>query len=472
MALQIKKFQAPTLQQAIEQIRNEMGDDAIILQTEPLKGSGLGLFGRNSIEVTAAIDRNDAQVKFHAMIAEASDERPQATAVSSAASSGNGKKNWLGLLGTVTPKKSSEPAKISTAGSQTKAQAQTQNSTPAKTSKVEDESPSLGQLYAVKTFVDPLKKEVEELKTSLKRTENPIQKKSKVKDPLEEEVHRLRQDLKGFMIESRFQDEKMPHHILQLKAFWKDRGLSDRMIARIFNDIEAWGGSVTRTGSIGESLEQITHMLSGLVQEADVFQKKEGRIVTLVGPTGAGKTTTIAKMAAYEKLRLKRTVAFVSVDDFKIGGTDQLAHYARILEVPLIKTRSDISLEAQIAAVKADTIFIDTFGFSSRDHQRRDALKDILNFSHPDIVAKLETHLVLPVAFPAADLSDVWSTYSQCKPQYLAFTKWDETENWGSMLAAIVTCRRPVSFISHGQNVPDDFALFSKQSFIETVTSI
>ena len=467
MALQIKKFQAPTLQQAIEQIRNEMGDDAIILQTEPIKGGGMGLFGRNSIEVTAAIDRNDTQMKFHAMITETTDERPAPAPSNTTPAVTANKKNWLGLLGTVTPKSTEVAKPVVTA----KPQAQPVSVTPAAETQGEDKS-SIGQLYAVKTFVDPLKKDVEDLKAALKRTENPLQKKSKVKDPLEDEVHQLREDIRSFMLETKFQEDKMPGHIRQLMTFWKERGLSERMVAKILSDIENWGGQITSTTSPIEAMEQIARSLSGVIQEADVFKKSDRRIVVLVGPTGAGKTTTIAKMAAFEKYRLKRNVAFVTVDDFKIGGADQLAHYARILEVPVIRTRSDISLEAQIAAVKADTIFIDTFGFASRDQQRQDALKEILTFTHPDIISRLEVHLVLPVAFPSSDLTDLWSTYSCFHPQYLAFTKWDETQNWGSMLAAIVTCKKPVSFISHGQNVPDDFALFSKQSFIETVTSI
>ena len=465
MALQIKKFQAPTLQQAIEQIRNEMGDDAIILQTEPLKNGGLGLFGRNSIEVTAAIDRNESQVKFHAMISEAADERGSAVTLPDASKT---KRNWLGLLGTVTPKKPEPARQLEKA----KVPTQTAQISTTGSSAENSDSPSLGQLYAVKTFVDPLKKEVEELRNSLKKNENPLQKKSKVKDPLEQEVQKLRQEIKSFLIESRFQDDKMPVHIRQLTAFWKDHGLSDRMIAQILEDFENWGGSVARASSPAEAMQHITQMLSGVVQEADVFKKTDKRIVVLVGPTGSGKTTTIAKMAAFEKFHLKRSVAVVTVDDFKIGGADQLAHYARILEVPVVRTRADISLETQIAAVKADTIFIDTFGFSARDLPRQDALKEILTFTHPEIISRLEVHLVLPVAFPAADLSEVWATYSCFKPQYLAFTKWDETLNWGGMLAAIFAFRRPVSFISHGQNVPDDFALFSKESFIETVTSI
>lgn len=467
MALQIKKFQAPTLQQAIEQIRNEMGDDAIILQTEPIKGGGMGLFGRNSIEVTAAIDRNETQMKFHAMISETTDERAAAPASVTAPASVGGKKNWLGLLGTVTPKKVEAPKPVETAKTHAPPA-----SVSAAVSNTSDDKSSLGQLYAVKTFVDPLKKDVEDLKAALRKTENPLQKKTKVKDPLEDEVHRLREDIRSFMLETKFQEDKMPAHIRQLMTFWKERGLSERMVAKIFSDMEAWGNQITLTTSPLEAMEQIAHSLSGVIQEADVFKKSEKRIVVLVGPTGAGKTTTIAKMAAFEKLRLKRNVAFVTVDDFKIGGADQLAHFGRILEVPVIRTRSDISLEAQIAAVKADTILIDTFGFAARDQQRQEALKEILTFTHPDIVSRLEVHLVLPVAFPSSDLSDLWSTYSCFNPQYLAFTKWDETLNWGSMLAAIVTCKKPVSFISHGQNVPDDFALFSKQSFIETVTSL
>lgn len=463
MALQIKKFQAATLQEAIEQIRQELGDDAIILQTEQLRGKA-GLFGGAKIEVTAALDRDEAPApRFHATVSDDGQEAPAPT------SSGRG---FMGLLKGKAPKKVNPPKVASPAPKGVKAYQSAAKPMPVE-SKPEVQSPStftqpsLGQMYAVKTYVDPLKNEIDALRKEI-RKEAP--KPKNFKDPLEEEVQSLRSELRQFMNERRYAGHKLPRYLQQLSQYWKEKGVGEKEIFSLFEKLESW--SDREDGIESDMAENMTRILGGLIQEANVYQKKQQRIVVLVGPTGAGKTTTIAKMAAYEKIHLGRTVSFITVDDFKIGGTDQLAHYARILEVPFSKSRTDLSLEEQCRVQKADTIFIDTFGISPKDTSRFAALKKLLTFVDPELAAKLEIHLVMPVGMSAQDIHDQVDSYASLKPQFMIFTKWDETDNWGGMLTAILAAKKPVSFISHGQSVPDDFALFSKRVFIETVTEV
>lgn len=466
MALQVKKFRAPTLQQAIEMVRLEMGDDAIILQTDPIKTTGGKFMTADRMEVTAAIDREDEPQKFHATVSEAPEERAE-----KAGSATNGLSALLSKANFgFKPKKPAAPQAPQRTTSKPTPSPAVPMTTASPASGADSQAPTMGQIYAVKTFIEPIKEEVDALKRELQKKDPSLGKK-KFKDPLEEEVQKLRSELHDFIIEKKFDGSNLPKYFRKLLTYWKDMGMTEKQIHGLFQQIQNWGHSFDAETSETLAAEHMNHLLEGAIQEANVLSKTDRRIVILVGPTGVGKTTTIAKMAAHEKLKLKRSVAFVTVDDFKIGGTDQLAHYARILEVPFAKSRADMSLEEQCKLSNAQTIFVDTFGLSIRDAERMKTLKKMIEFQDPELAKRIEIHLVLPVGIASQDVHDFLEAYGALKPKYLAFTKWDETSHWGGMLGAILESRKPVSFISYGQNVPDDFALFSKTSFIETVTA-
>jgi flagellar biosynthesis protein FlhF len=140
--------------------------------------------------------------------------------------------------------------------------------------------------------------------------------------------------------------------------------------------------------------------------------------------------------------------------------------------VPFIKLRPDVSFEEQLKALSVDSVFVDTFGVSPRDSEKILELKKQINFRDPVLRARLETHLALPVGMASGDLDRHMEAFRVLGPQYLLFTKWDETENWGGMLASILSYSIPVSFIGHGQEVPDDLSAFSSRDFAKTITRV
>lgn len=459
MGIQIKKFRATTLQKAIEEVRSELGDDAIILQTESVREKGL--IPKTMIEVTAAIDRKEDPIKFGA-------SEPKALVSKSADLTE--KTGWLSRF--------SRPKRVTVVQKDDAPilESRQEKVSPRET-RVRPES-SMNQLYAIKTFVEPLEKEMADLKTQVETlTQKPKQNvgfvktaqgnRKKVFDPLENEILKLRADLQLFMTEKRIDEMNLSPFYKQLTHFWSAKGVSQNQVISFLKQLESYGIDLEDQN---DTPKAVASALSHAIKEANVFEKKNQRIVILVGPTGVGKSTTIAKMAAYEKIKLKRSVTLISSDDFKIGGTDQMGHYARILDVPFIKTRQDLTLEEQIKLAQADTIFVDTFGVSPHDADRIEKLTQVLNFQDPEVHARVEIHLVLPVGISASDVKSHWEQFQVLNPQFLIFTKWDETQNWGGMLATILESRKPVAFICHGQGVPDDLSLFSKQSFIEAVT--
>jgi len=476
MGIQIKKFQGPTLQKAIEQIRAEMGDNAIILQTEPIKDSGaLGLFGKNTVEVTAAIDRKELPARFHATVGEDTAEREVATAPRAQSAKAN-KAHWFSFL-QKAKKGSTESSAQPALRAATESVADEGEPKPSEAERFTKSATAsmfqnVNQLYAVKTFIEPLQRELEDLKSQMKPINHmaPAPRR-KVRDPLEAEVQQLRAELGDFINERRFENSKLPPYYRQLSLYWMQKGMSKRQITQFFKAIDDWGCHFDEKSPSTDVASAIATALEGSITEANVFNQSTPRIVVLVGPTGVGKTTTIAKMAAHEKLRQKKSVALVTIDDYKIGGIDQIAHYGRILEVPFVKTRGDLSLEDQCRHLNADTIFIDTFGVSPFDEQRLQTLKKVLNFVDPEMKARVETHLVLPVGISSSDVQASVEKFAELDAKYLIFTKWDETENWGGMLSTILSARKPVSFICNGQDVPDAMNVFSKKNFIEIVTT-
>lgn len=454
MGMQIKKFRASSLQKAIEQVRRELGDNAIILQADSVAKPGP--LGGTEMEVTAALDRKAMPPRFSVRVDDSGDQaftqqKPKPMA-------------WKELLTQPFGKKMQKTSKP-------KIQKQVNQVVNAAVQK-EKEKPALpplptsGQNYSLKSYLDPLKKEIEDLRKTLEGGNEKSSRQPSVA-LLEAEINSLKKALTHYIQERTYERTDLSADLQRLISYWQEHGMSDRQIFGFLSQLEKEGVDLDQVNEA----TKIKNNLESHIKSANTIENPKQKIVALVGPTGVGKTTTIAKLAAFEKLKMNRRVALVTIDDYKIGGTDQLNHYARILEVPFVKIRSDLSLEEQIKTLDADTIFIDTFGISPRDDDKIQKLRKSLRFTDPLLQKRLELHLALPVAIPSGDVEGYIEGFSRLHPDFLLFTKWDETDNWGGMLASILMSERPVSFVGHGQEVPEDLSIFSSESFIDTVTA-
>ena len=201
--------------------------------------------------------------------------------------------------------------------------------------------------------------------------------------------------------------------------------------------------------------------LAGLIaDEIDVrgpIQVVPGRrrLVALVGPTGVGKTTTLAKLAAHFRLREERSVGLIAADTYRIAAIDQLETYAGILNVPLEVAATPRQMREALARLgKLDVIFLDTAGRSPRDETQLRELKALLAEAQPD-----EIHLVLSAAAPSATLAGVARSFTALGASALLLTKLDENLAPGGLLPLLCRSRLPLGYITHGQNVPDDIGL-------------
>jgi flagellar biosynthesis protein FlhF len=178
------------------------------------------------------------------------------------------------------------------------------------------------------------------------------------------------------------------------------------------------------------------------------------RLVTLVGPTGVGKTTTIAKLAANFRLRDKRRVGLITVDTYRIAAVEQLRTYADIIDLPMEIVATRAEMKAALARMAdLEVVLMDTAGRSPRDEVKLQELQSMLAEAMPD-----EVHLVLSSVTSAAGLSNLVERFSVVGATALVLTKLDEAASLGNLLGTLRGCRLPLSYLTHGQNVPDDIA--------------
>jgi len=208
----------------------------------------------------------------------------------------------------------------------------------------------------------------------------------------------------------------------------------------------------------GAELEELrvllAEALAGLVKCAGSLRmKKSGpRIIAVVGPTGVGKTTTIAKLAAMYALSRNASVAMVTTDNFRVGAIEQLKTYAKIMDLPLEVAATSQEL-AKILARHADKdlILIDTAGRSPKDSERLDELKGYLE-CQPGI----ETYLCMSATTRARELDEIIATFRVLPITRFLFTKLDESESYGCIVNTHLKHKLPLSYFTTGQKVPED----------------
>jgi flagellar biosynthesis protein FlhF len=176
------------------------------------------------------------------------------------------------------------------------------------------------------------------------------------------------------------------------------------------------------------------------------------RIVALVGPTGVGKTTTVAKLAASFKVMQGLRTGLVTLDTYRIAAVDQLKTYAEIIDLPLAVANDPGQVSQAISALGAvDIVFIDTAGRSPRDEPRIRELDAFMARSRPD-----EVHLVLNAGASERTLRSAVERFAQVRADRLIWAKVDEAPSLGAVLSVLGQANLPVSYLTTGQDVPDD----------------
>lgn len=406
----IKKFTGKTEAEATEAAKKELGSTLVIMNVREVKKKGLFAFLLpKQIEVTAALE-------------EEAPARPQYGSILRTAADKEIRTEQQNLLA----KNSTENIEKKLDSLQTLLESQLNNRQSEK-----EES--------AKTQDVPDAEEKEDKTQDMAAAE----KKEEEKNPEQDKFIRL---LYNKMLDNEM-DEKYVNSILEDASKTKKADLPfDYLLANIYQKM------VLKFG-----------------RSEGITPSEEGpRIVLFIGPTGVGKTTTIAKLAGRYCVEEKKKVALLTADTYRIAAAEQLRTYANILETPFRIIYTPEELQAAVEDYwDCDYIFIDTAG---RSHQNADQLEKM-----KEMVGALKdpgnyhVFLVLSATTKYRDLQRIADCYGKIADYELIFTKLDETEAVGNLLNMKLYTGAPVAYVTCGQNVPDDMEVFNPQKTVKQI---
>lgn len=196
------------------------------------------------------------------------------------------------------------------------------------------------------------------------------------------------------------------------------------------------------------------------------FQGSKPTVAFFIGPTGVGKTTTIAKVASRYKVDEGKKVAFLTADTYRIAATEQLRTYANILDMPLTIVYSSEEIQDAVRNLSEyDLILVDTAGFSHKNAAQCEDVKKLIGGLSAG--NKTEVYLVLSATTKYRDLQDMCNIYRTFADYRLIFTKLDETSCYGNLLNIHLYSGADLSYATYGQNVPDDIEVFDTQKIVK-----
>lgn len=507
--MQVKKFEAATMQEALKVIKRELGPDAIILSTKHLK-SGFGLMSKASVEVTAAVAEKDLKKKkmaekdlpqnvkekiwnskaekqseiydtyFEKQLKRANKDRVEIAEASRRA------KEPAPIQQTQSRQITDDQRAAAAINAQRQAQRQQQQSvrqqiieteqpryaaSPAQGSSTatavrerryidisDEESPAQarasivnagGESSSSDTKVRSLEKDIEQLKSMIGELSSGASGREEGDPDLSEELVRAMHDLANQGIEKKF---------------------ARAIVRQVSFDL-----SPEERANEGAIMDKIAYYLMEGVKVRDLLDhvgavagKSTSTAVALVGPTGVGKTTTIAKIASLGILEKRLRVGLINLDSYKVAAADQLATYAKIMNVPFrsVTTREELQ-QAVYDFASLDLVLIDTTGRSQKDQESLLQLRHMLAS-----IEGVQTALLVSATTKDTDITEVVTRFKIFNPVGLVFSKLDETSLYGCIYNVHKRSGLPLLYFTVGQRVPEDIEKASAERIADLVLDL
>ena len=412
----IKKFQGKTKEEATELARQELGAGAIVMNVKEIKPKGVLSFLKSStFEVTAAIEEKE---QFLNAVQMAAKQQKKIENINYAAD---------------------EKINI-----------------PVQTEPIREPAaayhPPMGQLKeSVK------ENNGSEIEKKLENLSNILEKK------LSEE------DVKGKEIPAASKPStKNIENFKFMKMLYRtmlSNDVNEKYVNQILDEAEKTTNSGSNVDMILSNVYQKLILKLGQPNCIDLSGKKP-RVIFLIGPTGVGKTTTIAKIAAKYKVEHEKKVAMLTADTYRIAATEQLKIYANILDAPVKVIYSAEELNRALETLlEYDLVFVDTAGFSHKNEEQREDIKKLIDGL--DSKFEKEVYLVLSATTKYNDLMEIVDIYKKIADYKIIFTKLDETSSFGNILNIRLYSGADLSYMTNGQSVPDDFEVFNTQMVVK-----
>src|SRR6056297_596663 len=219
-----------------------------------------------------------------------------------------------------------------------------------------------------------------------------------------------------------------------------------------------------------EVLSRVLEWIGEYIQVTENPREQGPSALILVGPTGVGKTTTIAKLAAVHSLGSKgersKDVRVITIDNYRIGAKQQISTYAEILQVPFKSVESFQDLQSQIALDQdADLVLIDTIGKSPKDYMNLAKMREILD----GCGGKAEIHLAVSATTKVSDLKEIMQQFEPFHYESIVLTKLDETMRIGNLISVLNERGKLLSYVTDGQRVPEDIQRATRIRILKTL---
>ena len=286
------------------------------------------------------------------------------------------------------------------------------------------------------------------------------------KDDLQEQkIKQLEAELSQIkiMLQQTMSDQINPSEFISLSQILTQHEVDDTIIHDIVNGIPE--KEILQNKDAPEVLERLTTYFDHIMHSgSDIIIKPEKtKIIALIGATGVGKTTTLAKLAARFVLEKEMNVALITADTYRISAVEQLKTYSDIIGLTLETVYSPNDLKAAIDKHRdKQLILIDTAGRSQHNDFQLNELRELLA-----VDPNIEKHLVLSATTKYKDAVDIIRKFSLCAPDRVLFTKVDETSSIGTVVNLIHEYPIMLSYFTNGQSVPDDIITASSRGLAE-----
>ena len=503
--MQIKSFKAPTLKEAMANVKSELGVDAVILHTNKIKKGGiLGFHAKEIVEVIAAVeDEPVAKEQKPAMDTGAVSEAVLQAAAAARASRNSAPepepqpiqpqptgnftpRNMVSqyqTAGTIeaishamaqnTPSPTFGEVLASVNKAQEQAGQPVVNEQAASVAPPVDMNPGVEQPVVKEEPVEPVSVVEEKLVSAESdaeqlTTEKEVETASEDSTDLdvkEQEILDLQnqlEEMKSMLVEmSRNKDEAggIPNLQRAMEAQGISQHVLEDMISKLNGtEILAPQNSIKALKALEKYVRKAIRIANGITLYSD-----KPKIVALIGPTGVGKTTTLAKIAAKFVLEEGAKVALITADTYRISAVEQLKTYSDILGLPLEIVYNPQALQEAIEKHRdKQLILLDTAGRSQYNAYQMKELSELLN-----IDADIEKHLVMSATTKTSDGLELLDNFSLCKPDRVIFTKVDETKTHGIILNILHRRKAALSYLTNGQSVPDDIEPASIEKLAE-----